>query len=48
MSWNDNAPIWLYKKSDGAQVLAGAGPDFGASEFQTDIPLPPKNLHIEQ
>jgi hypothetical protein len=32
MSWASGAKIWLYKKSDGALVLAGAAPDFGASE----------------
>jgi hypothetical protein len=25
--------VWLYKKSDGAVVLQGAAPDFGAAEF---------------
>lgn len=36
-TWSDNAPIWLYKKSDGAVVLAGSAPDYGASEY---IPAP--------
>jgi hypothetical protein len=44
MSWADNAAIWLYKKSDGAIVLAGAGPDLGASELEDKIP--PTNLRI--
>jgi hypothetical protein len=44
MSWNENARIWLYKKSDGARVLLGAGPDIGASEFVGL--LPPGNLRI--
>jgi hypothetical protein len=36
MSWSNNAPIWLYKKSDGAIVLYGTAPDYGAHEyFQT-------------
>ncbi|MGA7138851.1 MAG: hypothetical protein WBZ14_14335 [Terriglobales bacterium] len=33
MSWSSGAPIWLYKKSDGAAVLVGAAPDYGASEY---------------
>jgi hypothetical protein len=49
MTWSNNANIWLYKKSDGAVVLAGAAPDFGASEYlgtgRTGTPpLPPTNL----
>lgn len=47
MSWNDNAPIWLYKKSDGTRVLYGTAPDFGASESGTEIPAPPTNLRIQ-
>jgi hypothetical protein len=33
MTWSNGAHIWLYKKSDGAVVLAGAAPDYGASEY---------------
>jgi len=33
MTWSSGAHIWLYKKSDGSVVLAGAAPDYGASEF---------------
>lgn len=33
MSWDDNAPIWLYKKSDGTVVLRGDAPDIGAHEY---------------
>jgi hypothetical protein len=33
MTWNNGAHIWLYKKSDGAVVLYGAAPDYGASEY---------------
>lgn len=32
-TWADNAPIWLYKKSDGTQVLYGTAPDYGAYEY---------------
>jgi hypothetical protein len=46
MTWSDGAKIWLYKKSDGAVVLSGAGPDLGASEFIPGTrPLPPTNLN---
>lgn len=33
MTWADDAPIWLYKKSDGAIVLYGSAPDYGAYEY---------------
>jgi hypothetical protein len=32
-TWADGAPIWLYKKSDGTQVLSGSAPDMGAHEY---------------
>ncbi|MHC1725280.1 MAG: hypothetical protein AB9866_04580 [Syntrophobacteraceae bacterium] len=48
MSWNDNAPIWLYRKSDGARVLLGASPDLGASEFGTGALTPPGGIRLEQ
>lgn len=34
MTWADDAPIWLYKKSDGEIVLSGSAPDYGAHEYQ--------------
>jgi hypothetical protein len=34
MTWADNAPIWLYKKSDGVRVLYGSAPHYGA--YQDD------------
>ena len=38
---NDDDPVWLYKKSDGVQVLIGAAPDYGAYEYGTgDITSP--------
>lgn len=46
MTWADRAPIWLYKKSDGATVLVGAGPDFGASEFGASGPAAPTGVRI--
>jgi hypothetical protein len=48
ISWNNNAPIWLYKKSDGARVLFGAAPDLGASEFETGKLLPPEKPYLVQ
>jgi hypothetical protein len=42
VSWSIGAHIWLYKKSDGAQVLFGTAPDFGASEFNSGVPGVPK------
>jgi len=33
MTWNTGANVWLYKKSDGTQVLYGAAPDMGAYEY---------------
>lgn len=37
MTWSNGASIWLYKKSDGTQVLFGAAPDYGAVEFNSLI-----------
>lgn len=34
MTWEDDAPIWLYKKSDGTRVLYGSAPDYGAYEYE--------------
>jgi hypothetical protein len=46
MTWNNGAPIWLYKKSDGTQVLYGKAPDYGASEYNggTGTVAPPTGL----
>jgi hypothetical protein len=33
MSWSNNDPVWLYKKSDGVRVLYGSAPDIGAAEY---------------
>jgi hypothetical protein len=39
--------VWLYKKSDGVQVLYGSASDAGAYEFsQTEAPSSPKDLRI--
>lgn len=51
MTWSAGAHIWLYRKSDGAVVLSGAAPDYGASEFLgstggTPRPQPPTNLQL--
>jgi len=29
-----NDYVWLYKKSDGVQVLYGSAPDYGAYEYE--------------
>jgi hypothetical protein len=47
VSWSNNDPIYLYKKSDGVVVLNGATPDVGAypqSGTQAQIPAPPTGL----
>jgi len=36
ISWADNAPVWLYKDSDGTVVLSGSAPDYGAYEYDQD------------
>lgn len=36
MTWADDAPIWLYKKSDGTRVLYGSAPDYGAYEYNSE------------
>jgi hypothetical protein len=48
MTWNNADHIWLYKKSDGALVLSGAAPDYGASEYVgTKVTVaPPTNLQV--
>lgn len=47
MTWSNGAPVWLYKKSDGAVVLVGAAPDYGASEYGTTVSVaPPTNLRL--
>ncbi len=38
MTWSSGANIWLYKKSDGAQVLYGSAPDYGAYEYAAAAP----------
>jgi hypothetical protein len=40
-TWSANYPIWLYKKSDGAVVLAGSAPDMGAYEYTGAATPPP-------
>jgi hypothetical protein len=50
VNWSAGAPIWLQKKSDGKMVLAGAAPDYGASEYTGTggtggtPPAPPTNI----
>jgi PKD repeat protein len=33
MTWNAQAPIWLFRNSSGRRVLNGTAPDIGAHEF---------------
>jgi hypothetical protein len=44
ITWDDNAFIWLNRKSDGERVRYGTAPDMGAHEFF--YILPPQNLRI--
>ena len=46
MNWSSGDKIWLYSKSDGAQVLTGSAPDLGAYPFGSGgtAPAPPTNL----
>lgn len=54
MTWSDNAKVWLYKISDGSQVLKSGAPDMGCgvvykpptSSSAPDIPAVPTNLRI--
>ena len=42
ITWSNGANIWLYKKSDGKQVLYGPAPDYGAFEYgQNGDTIPP-------
>lgn len=45
-SWSINAPIYLYKNSDGAVVFKGAAPDIGAFEVEPGTPQPPTNVRV--
>jgi hypothetical protein len=54
MTWSSSANIWLYKKSDGAVVLAGSAPDIGAYEYtggttppDTTPPSPPTGVAVQ-
>jgi hypothetical protein len=35
--WENNAPVWIYKKSDGVVVLYGTAPDYGAHENNSGV-----------
>jgi hypothetical protein len=41
VSWNNNDPIYLYKKSDGAIVLNSGNPDIGAFPTGGQAQIPP-------
>ncbi|MBN2495600.1 MAG: hypothetical protein JXR96_13485 [Deltaproteobacteria bacterium] len=40
MTWAEEAPVWLYRKSDGEVVLHGSAPDMGAHEYRNAAPPP--------
>jgi hypothetical protein len=42
-TWDDNANVWLYKKSDGEIVLYGTAPDAGAKELNAS----PKKTYMK-
>jgi len=45
ITWSNDAPVWLYKKSDGDLVLSGNASDYGAHEYGTSgITSPNINL----
>ena len=44
-SWADGAKVWLFKKSDGAQVLYGPAPDVGA--YETGSMAPAVSVAVE-
>jgi len=46
-TWNNEAKVWLYKKSDGQRIIFGAGPDMGSHEYSgggEEEVKPPSNL----
>ncbi len=48
-TWSNGAPIWLYKKSDGTQVLYGSASDYGAAEYSSASQLAaPAKLRLLQ
>jgi hypothetical protein len=46
LSWSDDAPVWLYKKSDGVLTLVGVAPDYGAHEYGIGTPTAPTGLVV--
>jgi hypothetical protein len=38
LTWTNDAPVYLYSKSDGAVVWSGAAPDIGAYEYTSTTP----------
>ena len=51
MSWSSSDHVWLYKKSDGVQVLSSSAPDYGAYEYSsggdTTPPAAPSGLSVQ-
>lgn len=46
LTWDNNASVWLYKKSDGVIVLRGTAPDYGAAEYGSATPAAPTGVTI--
>lgn len=51
LSWSAGAPVFLYRDSNGRQVLAGTAPDVGSHEYGSGpippaVPSPPTGLRI--
>jgi len=46
MTWADDAPVWLYRKSDGDVVLSGDAPDYGAYEYGTGSNITPTPINL--
>jgi hypothetical protein len=51
ITWSNNAPVWLFKQSDGSQVLYGSAPDYGAYEYvsgaDVTAPAAPSGLSVQ-
>lgn len=41
MTWTSGAAIWLFRSSNGSQVLYGSAPDIGAHEYGSENPQEP-------
>jgi hypothetical protein len=48
MSWANNEYVWLYKKSDGVQVLYGDATDMGAHEYESSDTPPSYTVTVSK